>query len=172
MKRRPTSSPQNESLNPCDFTAANRKRFKDSFCELLVGLRFTHGLTLTWNRDVGLDRARRDLKSLHARVDRKLFGKQFHKLGQHERSTAMFAFEKMSTNLHCHSLWRVRRDDLMAFARLFPGHSGGPWTDLVPSGTHCVDIIDDQRTVASYVVKEQHMNSDDRTLLWSDEFLS
>lgn len=85
---------------------------------------------------------------------------------------AVFTFEKIDTHLHCHSIWKVRdQKKLIPFARLFPGQRGGIWNEVVSSGSYELGIIDDQFDWAGYMVKDQHPNSDDREVVWSDEFL-
>lgn len=160
------------------FIGANRHKYREELNRFFANIGFTHALTVSWNRQtgsgtigsVGLEQARADLKSLHARVDRKLVGKQFHKLSD-QRTLAVFMLEGVGHNLHCHSLWRLKAPQVLPFARLFPDERGGIWNGLVPSGSYKLDIIDDARTVSGYVLKEQHMMADDRTVLWSDEFI-
>lgn len=160
------------------FAGAHRGKYREELNRFYANIGFTHALTVSWNRgagtrfagSVGVEQARADLKSLHARVDRKLVGKQFHKLAD-QRTLAVFMLEGVGRNLHCHSLWRLKASQVLPFARLFPDERGGIWNGLVPSGSYKLDIIDDARTVSGYVLKEQHMMSDDRTVLWSDEFV-
>lgn len=53
---------------------------------------------------------------------------------------------------------------------MFPGERGGVWNDIVPPGSYTLRIIDDYATAAGYVLKEQHMSSEDRRTVWSTEF--
>ena len=148
-----------------------RIAFKAAYAEMSWQLRFTHVLTVTWNRPSTIAVAKRNLASLHARVDEHFYGRRFHRRPLDQRTLAVFAFEKIETNLHVHSLWRVpSADKLLPFHRLFPKTRGGVWNDVVPSGTYVLSIINDHHTASGYVLKDQHMNSDDHLMVWSDEF--
>lgn len=150
-----------------------QSRWKDALIDLIALQGFTHAITLTWNRSVSLDRARYDLKNLHHRVDRRLLGARFHRKPEHERTKAIFVFEKIDTNLHVHSMWRLTRQTYIQFNKLFPSEGAGLWNDIVPSGTYAVDIdnnIGADRAFAGYMLKGQHRFSDDREIIFSSEF--
>ena len=157
------------------FVGRNRVVFKEAQARFCAALRFTHVLTLSWNRDTRLEAAQGDLRRLHRRVDEELLGRRFYKLPSEARSLALFAFEGDRRSVHAHAMWRVPptppgTNRLLRFHRMFPGERGGVWNDIVPPGSYTLRIIDDHATAASYVLKEQHMNSEDRRTVWSTEF--
>lgn len=130
-------------------------------------------LTLSWNRPLALRRARADLRALHARVDERFYGRRFFRRRPADRTLAVFVFEKCDTHMHVHSLWRVPdRSKLLPFHRMFTGERGGIWNDVVPSGSYALSIIGDHGTAGGYIMKDQHMTSDDSLMVWSDEFLT
>lgn len=157
-----------------DYTRfLQRAAFKSAYAEMTWSAGFTHCLTLAWNRRTSIHNAKRSLSALHARVDERFYGRRFHRRPRLERTLAFFVFEKVETNLHVHSLWRVpSKEKLLPFHRLFPGVRGGVWNSLVPSGTYALSIIDDHHTACGYVMKDQHMGSDDHLVVWSDDFLA
>lgn len=153
------------------FVGANRDRFRHAQVEFLAAQGYSHMVSLAWNRGVSLDRMHADLRKLHGMVDEKLLGRWFFKMEPSLRTRAVFVLEKLQTNPHCHSFWRVPCPKMLRFNRLFSGSRGGVWEKIVPSGTYDIRLNDDRMEAARYVLKEQHMNSDGRTVIWSDEFL-
>lgn len=157
--------------NDISYGGHNSAIYKIALRDMLVGMRFTHALTLRWNRVVSVASRFEHLKSLHARVDRRLIGKQFHAASKTERSLAIFPFEGSDVSVHCHSLWRIAPTNMLAFARLFPGKRGGVWNGIVPGGDYMLDILSDPVEAVGYVCKAQHLASECDSLIWSDEFL-
>jgi hypothetical protein len=162
------------------FAGRNRERFKDGLTGFYAKMPFTHALTLCWNADVrpqptsskmSVERARQDIGALLARVDRKLLGTRFHKK-RDRRTTGVFFFEHADRNLHAHGLIRVQPNRLLDFHRLFPNERGGLWNDLVPAGSYRLEIIDDVRTTVGYVLKEQHLATDERMTVWAEDFFA
>ncbi len=164
-------APMANIVDAPSFTGVNRETWKEEFVHFLKDQRFTHGLTVSWNANIPMSVAREHLKQLHARVDRKLLGPRFAEKPSQVRSLALFAFEKIDLHIHCHSLWRLQSRNFLKFARLFPKDRGGVWNQIAPSGSYALAIMDDWRTFGEYMLKEQHMNSDSFSLVWSDEFL-
>jgi hypothetical protein len=152
------------------FTGANRVRFRNAQIEFIARQGFTHMISLGWNRDVSRDRMRTDLRKLHGMVDDMRLGRWFFKLEPSVRTRAVFFLEKLDTNPHAHSFWRIPMRDMLRFNRLFPAERGGAWSKVVPSGTYALRLNDDPMEAARYVLKEQHMDSDDRTVIWADDF--
>lgn len=161
------------------FAGRERDRFKNELVRFYSRQNFSHVLTLAWNstlgreasrRSVGLAQARSDVAHLLARIDRRLHGPRFHICP--DRIRAVFFFEGVGENLHAHGLLKVDSARLLSLHRLFPGERGGIWNDVVAAGSYKLEMIDDARTTCAYLLKEQHLNSDDRTTLWSDEFVS
>jgi len=161
-------------VEPLSFTGRNRLNWKEAMVKHFHDLRFTHALTISWNRDTPLALAMDDLKALHGLVDRKLFGPRFHKRIATERTLAVFVFEGfgLGGHIHAHSLWRIRRrEDLLPFARLFPKQRNGIWNRVVETGSYKLAINDDSSTFLSYALKGQHMNSEADEMIWSLDFL-
>ena len=149
--------------------SAFRRRYKTAYADWLCSQQFNAGLTLNWNADTNLDSARRDVGSCFFRVDRRLLGTRLHK-HRDRRTFGVLFFEHLSTNLHCHGLIRVAPPHLPAFFDLFPADRGGVWSEVCPSGTYALSPMTTPRAAAHYDLKEQHPSSDDRTVLWLDEF--
>jgi len=120
---------------------------------------------------MSVERARQDVGALLARVDRRLLGTRFHKKPD-QRTTGVFFFEHVERNLHAHGLIRVPPARLLDFHRLFPSERGGPWNDIVPAGSYRLEIIDDLRTTVGYVLKEQHLATDERMTVWAEDFFA
>lgn len=160
-------------LDEPSFVAIHGDLCKRAWIGHFRDLRFTHALTLAWNRSLPFDQAVRDLKSVHAKVDRKLFGRRFNTLPVTERTLAVFVFEhiKRRGRIHVHSLWRLGNSaHLLPFARLFPGERGGIWNKVATAGSYKIALADDWSTFAGYALKGQHMLSDAREIVWSGDF--
>jgi hypothetical protein len=160
------------------FVGANRKRFNDELVGFYSRMSFTHALTLCWNADVhprltaprlSIERARRDIGMLLARIDRRLLGTRFHKKPD-LRTNGVFFFEHVDRNLHAHALIRVQPGWLLDFHRLFPKDRGGAWNDIVPSGSYSLQIITDDWGAAGYAVKGQFLGADERMTVWAEDF--
>jgi hypothetical protein len=161
------------------FAGRERVRFKSELIRFYSQQNFSHVLTLAWNssggraaprRSVGLEKARSDVAHLLARIDHRLHGPRYHT--KPDRTRAVFFFEGVGENLHTHGLLKVDSTRVLPLHGLFPGERGGVWSDVVPAGSYKLEIIDDIRTTCAYLLKEQHLHSNDRTTLWSDEFVS
>jgi hypothetical protein len=163
-----------------NFASINRERYKRDLIGFYAKMPFTHVITLCWNPDtrslpasqkLTLDRAKADIGALLARVDRRLLGTRFNRKTD-QRTTGVFFFEHANRNLHAHGLVRAQPGRLLDFHRLFRGERGGPWNDVVPAGSYHLKIIDDVRTTLGYVLKEQHLASDERLTVWAEEFFA
>lgn len=155
------------------FTAANGERWKRAMVEHLCGLKFDFALTLSWNRSLPLAAATSDLRLIHGMVDQRLLGPRYHRKPKDQRTLAVFAYEGLGAggHLHAHSLWRVRREHVWPFCRLFTGNRGGAWNDIVPSGSYALAVNSDPAASAGYLLKGQHMGSEPYEVVWSHEFL-
>ena len=163
------------TANSCAATVQPpyRERWKQAMVDYHRDLGFTHALTLSWNRNVVLSVAKKHLKLIHRRVDRKLLGCRYNEKPRDERTLAVFVFEGLKTgHIHVHSLWRVRdRQHLIPFARLFPAERGGIWNGIVRSGSYKLALVDDPHVFAGYALKGQHPSSDAQEMIWSLDFL-
>ena len=140
----------------------------------LDDFRFTHAITLAWNRKVGLQRARADLRDLLHRVDRQLLGSNFHKVPSEFRTMAMFAFEgHHHDHVHVHSVWKAPVGRWFALGKMFPRARGGIWNEVVNSGSYDVKScswLGNNKEITGYVLKQQHIASDPSLIVWSHEF--
>lgn len=136
--------------------------------------RFTHAITLVWNRSVGLARARADLRDLMHRVDRKLLGSNFHKVPSQYRTNALFVFEGYrDDHVHVHSLWKAPHGKWFSLGKMFPQGRGGVWNDIVPSGSNKVEgcsYLGGNSEITGYALKQQHRFSEPELMVWSAEF--
>jgi len=151
-----------------------QRRWKTAMMDWLDDLRFTHAITLVWNRSVGLDRARTDLRDLMNRVDRRLIGSTFHKVPSQFRTTALFCFEgHRHDHVHVHSLWKAPPGKWFALGKMFHRKRGGIWNDVVSSGSYDVEACSwhgGNAEITGYALKQQHRFSDPALMVWADEF--
>lgn len=120
---------------PAYTDTISQRRWKAAMMDWLDDFRFTHAITLVWNRSVGLDRARADLRDLMNRVDRRLISSTFHKVPSQYRTTALFCFEgQRHDHVHVHSLWKAPPGKCFSLGKMFPRKRGGIWNDVVGSG--------------------------------------
>ncbi len=169
MVNRDVSNIQDETY----FQVSNLTRFKAAYAELAFNLGMNYALTLAWNRDVPLSAAKGHLREMLARVDAAFLGRRFYRHPANERARAMFVFEKVETNIHVHGLWRMPSlKKIKLLGSLFPGERGGVWNEVVPSGSYCLTRIEDHHSAVGYMMKGQHMRSDDREMVWSDQWHS
>lgn len=159
---------------PAHTDTISQGRWKAAMMDWLDDFRFTHAITLVWNRSVGLERARADLRDLTHRVDRALLGSRFHRMPSQYRTTAMFCFEgHRHDHVHVHSLWKAPKDKWFALGKMFPRKRGGIWNDVVESGSHDVEACSwhgGNAEITGYALKQQHRFSDPALMVWADEF--
>jgi hypothetical protein len=159
---------------PVTSDTITQQRLKAAMLTWLDSFRFQMAVTLSWNRSVGMDRARDDLKDLLHRVDRTLLKSHFNKLPSNERTVALFAFEGMDRDhVHVHSLWRAPRADWWSLLKLFRYRRGGVWNEVVETGScdiEACNLIGGNSEILGYTLKEQHRFSEPHLLVWADEF--
>lgn len=152
----------------------SQRLWKEGMKDWLDGFRFTHAITLVWNRSVGLDRARADLRNLMNRVDRKLISSTFHKVPPQYRTTALFCFEgQRHDHVHVHSLWKAPPGKWFSLGKMFPRNRGGIWNDVVGSGSYDIEACSwhgGNAEITGYALKQQHRFSDPALMVWADEF--
>ncbi|MNS06320.1 hypothetical protein D3C72_377420 [compost metagenome] len=153
------------------FKYAALQRYRSDLSNWLGQMDFNVGLTLNFNQPSSLTHARKKVGDLFFRVDRKLLGARFHKKPT-LRTTGVFFFEHVDTNIHCHGLIRVRDENMIAFKKLFPEDGCGLWSNVCSSGSHYISSGSNMVTAAYYVTKEQKPWTDPETTLWLDEFYS
>jgi len=147
--------------------------WKEAMIAAITARKPTHALTIAWNCDPRIDRAKRDLKLAHAKIDKKLLGRNYWRFPASERTKALFVFEGVGYNLHAHSFWTVPPPLLIKFNAMFVGERGGMWNTIVRSGTYKLDMIapGDCARYANYALKTQHADSDVGHIMWSEDFL-
>lgn len=148
-------------------------QWKQGLISTVVAQGYSHALTIAWNRDIGIDRAWRNIKLLHAKTDKKLLGRNYWKFDPSERTRAIFVFEGIGYNLHVHSFWKIEPKHLIKFNRLFSGEHGGLWNTIVSSGSYKLDMMmpGERGRFASYMLKTQHADADAAQIFWSEDFL-
>lgn len=151
-----------------DFNRTVLKRYRNELAGWLGRQDFNIGLTLNFNRRMGLTHARKQVGDLFFWVDRHLGGPRFQKRPE-RRIGGVFFFEHLDTNIHCHGLIKVPEGSLPKFAVLFPGDRNGLWSDVCPSGSHFVST-GTMQAAANYDSKDQKPWSDPTTMLWLSEF--
>lgn len=78
--------------------------FRDAMVAFLSSLPVTVAVTLRYETvPITIDKIRRDLHDLHAKVDRKIFGRDFHLSAI--RTTYWGVIEMLNTNPHVHLGW-------------------------------------------------------------------
>jgi hypothetical protein len=159
---------------PVHADTISQPRLKAATVEWLDTFRWNMAATLVWNRSVGMERARQDLKDLVARVDRKLIGSHFHKLRSDKRTQAFFVFEGLGhDHVHVHSLWKAPKDRWWELGKMFFGQRGGVWNDVVETGSYDVEACNwngSNNEIIGYVLKQQHRFSDPRQMVWASDF--
>lgn len=148
--------------------------WKPAMMDWLDQMRFTHAITLSWNRGVGMVRARADLRDLMHRVDRSLFGSNFNRVPSEHRTRVVFAFEGTSyDHVHVHSIWRAPQQKWFSLGKMFPRIRGGVWNEVVETGSYKVEACNwfgRNAEITGYVLKEQHRFSEPDTMVWASEF--
>ena len=149
-------------------------------------------MTLAWNRPVGRERARKDLSALLARIDAEMLGPRFNKKPKEQRCHAVFVFEGFGfDHAHVHCALRAPQNRWFDLGKLFAdgkslkrmkrpkkpsqftGKMIGIWNEIVPTGSIDVapfNMIGSNDEITGYLLKGQHPWSDDRDIVWADEF--
>lgn len=150
------------------------RKLKEAWKDFIEERRFQMAITMSWNRSVSLERARKDIGGILRRIDRKILGSNFHRFPRNARTDAVFVFEGMGfDHVHAHSAWRAPEGRWVDLGKLFPASRGGIWNDVVDSGSYKVEAMyPDGRNdeIVGYLLKGQHPNSDAFEMVWADEF--
>lgn len=126
-------------------------------------------MTLNFNRPVSLANARSAIGECFGKVDRKLLGTRFTRR-RNDRTTGLFVFEHLKSNLHAHGLLRVQPERLERFGEMFPPTQRGLWSDVWVGGSQWTTDADDPAGFAFYIAKEQHASSAPETMLFLEDF--
>jgi hypothetical protein len=151
------------------FVSRFNARRQPEYAAWLGNMSFNVGVHLFFNSDVTLSKARSTVKRCFRDVDRELVGTRFHKKPASLRTTGVFFFEHLDTNLHAHGLLRVREDRLAQFEELFPATGRGLWTECWESGSQTTEMLYDAAGFADYITKEQKASAAPETMLWLEE---
>lgn len=151
------------------FESRFNSRCQREYTSWLGSMDFNVAVHLFFNSNVTLTKAGGVVKECFRDVDRELFGTRFHKNPASLRTTGVFMFEHLDTNLHAHGLIRVRSDRLAQFNELFPESGRGIWTDCWVSGSQTTEMVYDTAGFANYISKEQKASSAPETMLWLEE---
>jgi len=101
-KRSPIEIARSIWLRHCQSAPA--VDFRDAMVAFLSSMPTTLAVTLRYETiPISIDKIRRDLHDLHAKVDRKIFGRDFHL--SPTRTTYWGVIEMLDTNPHAHLGW-------------------------------------------------------------------
>jgi hypothetical protein len=144
--------------------------YKGQLVDFLNQQGFTHGVTLQPNKPLSKDKLFSTLKHLDARVSRHLLGSRFYKKPRLHCIHFLEGQEKL--NLHSHSLWRIPEHMTDRFELLFPSavHNHGLWRQIIASGTHDQQCLQNPEKASWYVTKDHHHNSEFERMIISSEF--
>ena len=156
---------------PCRTLGQTDRDLRQAYASFIAAQGFTFGITLNWNQEKTLGRARQDLRLLFRDVDRKMLGSRFNRRAESLRAQGIFAYEHVQSNIHAHGLFKVApgRNDVVG--KLFDGERPVLWTNIVPSGTICLQSAERPIAAAIYMLKEQRLADGADTLVWLSEFL-
>ncbi|HEV7456747.1 MAG TPA: hypothetical protein VGN96_08210 [Roseococcus sp.] len=141
---------------------------RSALAQFIAAQRPSLALTLCWNDPITPARARIDLRALHARLDRRLFGKRFNARPAAARVWFVAALENLKANGHAHLAVRVPHGHQDAFVDLVNGFPS-IWRSLVTRGSHDLQPIECVMRWAAYATKDVTSLVDEWLL--SDEFL-
>lgn len=105
-------------------------------------------ITLAFNRDTTLDGAARELRHLHARLDRMVLGRSWAKR-RDDRSTYVAVVEHVDTNLHIHLALSCAPE----FVERIAAAVEGIWKEMIPSGSVKVEDTYDATGWGRYISK-------------------
>jgi len=135
---------------------------------MLDGMEWDYFITANMNRPTNWLGARRLLKDWHARVDRKLLGKNWAQ--KHDKRSFFIAFyEGAETNEHWHLLLKVANEK----NEIFENIAGAHWDYLVQSGSLDVQRLatrKDAQKAGSYMTKELYKDGAIESFILSTEF--
>lgn len=131
-------------IPPSVKTVAYRASITDHIERLNPAL----AITLAFNRDTTLDGAARELRHLHARLDRMVLGRSWAKR-RDDRSTYVAVVEHVDTNLHIH----LALSCAPGFIEQIAAGVASVWSEMVPTGSVVVKPITDAPGWGRYISK-------------------
>lgn len=129
--------------------SSSEARLVESYRAMLEGINPQRFITLTFNRDVNLLIAHRDVHEFCKRLERVAHGKRWTKYPSEARLVALGFVEHVESNLHYHLL--ARGSAQLMETVLQQGDS--IWRDLTKTGQAECEIIRTKRGAARYVTK-------------------
>jgi hypothetical protein len=161
-------------IDPNEFpdSFASRNARASKYAEWFETLNLEWHVTANFNRVTTYEAGRRKLREWSARVDRKLFGRLYHKKTHEERMFFVAVPESSgaSQNLHYHILARIPPEK----HELFECFSVPIWKDLNPNGSLHVqrigDTNEDRRKVIGYDLKDAWQKDTLPSIIFSSEF--
>lgn len=105
-------------------------KFRASIIDLVQQLEPTLAITLAFNRDTTPAGAAKDLKHLHARLDRLVLGRLWSKR-VNDRSIYVAVIEHVDTNLHIHLALSCAPESVERIAATVEGI----WKEIIPTGS-------------------------------------
>ena len=105
-------------------------------------------ITLAFNRDTTPDGAARELRHLHARLDRMVLGRSWAKRHD-DRSTYVAVIEHVDTNLHIHLALCCAPE----FVERIAAAVEGIWKEMIPAGSVKVKDVYDAPGWGGYISK-------------------
>jgi len=135
-------------------------RYRASIIKLVDQLNPALAITLAFNRDTTPACAARDLKHLHARLDRMVLGPGWAKRVD-DRSTYVAVIEHVDTNLHIH----LALNCAPQFVEQIAAAVAGIWKEMVPAGSVVVKDASDIPGWGNYIAKAITPQTSDLLLL-------
>lgn len=134
--------------------------YRASIIELVEQLNPALAITLAFNRDTTPAGAARDLKHLHARLDRMILGPKWAKRAD-DRTTSVAVIEHVDDNLHIHLALSCTPEFVERIAAAVPGI----WKEMVPAGSVVVKDASDIPGWGNYIAKAITPQTSDLLLL-------
>ena len=122
--------------------------YRASIIDLVGQLNPALAITLAFNRDTTPAGAARDLKHLHARLDRMILGPRWAKRTE-DRSMYVAVIEHADTNLHIHLALSCAPEHVERIAAAVPVI----WKEMVPAGSVVVKDATDIPGWGNYIAK-------------------
>lgn len=132
----------------------DRKRQQKAWVDWIGQQELAFFVTLIFNRDLTAETCRRKLKTLCARIDRLLLGRNWYKTKSHKRTRGFAVLEHIHSNIHWHLLIILPATASHLSAPALEQIIMGFWLELVPSGSCSVKAIYSAEGAAAYAGKE------------------
>lgn len=129
-------------------TSVGAAAYRASITDLVEQLDPALAITLAFNRDTTPAGAARELRHLHARIDRMILGPRWAKRVD-DRSTYVAVIEHVDTNLHVH----LALSCAPQFVEQIAAAVAGIWKEMVPTGSVKVEDAFDVPGWGRYISK-------------------